>query len=109
MLIFEILCVSLVIRFCSKKLFISFVILIKYEWKLKILKEEVGFDFDNIEKLKIKKRERFKRRLFEEELFIRRKKLWSEVKNDELWEGFMFICFKCFILKKGGFYENDKF
>lgn len=99
---------SPVTRSCSKKLSISPAIPIKHERKSKTLKEEVGSDLDNTEKPKIKKRERFKRRLSEEEPFIRRKKLRSEVKNDELWEGFMPIRFKRLTPKKGGSHENDK-
>lgn len=99
---------SPVTRSCSKKLSISPAIPIKHERNSKKLKEEVGSDLDNTEKPKIKKRKRFKRRLSEEEPFIRRKKLRSEVKDDELWEGFMPIRFKRLTQKKGGSYENDK-
>lgn len=99
---------SPVTRSCSKNSSISPVVPIKDERRSRKLKEEVGSDLDNTEKPKIKKKERFKRRLSEEEPFIRRKKLRSEVKDDELWEGFMPIRFKRLTPKKGGSLENDK-
>lgn len=99
---------SPVTRSCSKNSSISPAIPVKDERRSRKLKEEVGSNLDNTEKPKIKKKERFKRRLSEEEPFIRRKKLRSEVKDDELWEGFMPIRFKRLTPKKGGSLENDK-
>ncbi|XP_061162646.1 uncharacterized protein LOC133171871 [Saccostrea echinata] len=61
-----------------------------------------GLELENVKspEPKITTKEKPKRKLYEEETFVRRKKLRSEVKDDELWEGILPIRFKRLTPKK---------